>query len=193
MTSAIERLELLPAGRTASNTARKIVRMARRIANPEVPDGQQLSKVAFRGKEFAILHRRNYVDTAVVRQCFLQGQYDMPGGTHGLLADRFYEGIVASGSGPEVPMLSLATLLAAKPEALYVPFILKIDIEGAETALFDGDCSAVGRFPIIIMEPHDWLLPGQHSSLGFFRFHAAAGREFCVKNENIASIAFESL
>ena len=37
------------------------------------------------------------------------------------------------------------------------------------------------------------MLPGQLSSLDFFRFHAAAGREFAMNNENIASIAVERL
>jgi FkbM family methyltransferase len=98
----------------------------------------------------------------------------------------------SSGSGPEIAMATVETLLAAKPEHRYVPFILKIDIEGGEQALFEGNCSAISRFPLIIMEPHDWLLPGQGSSLPFFRFHAAAGREFCMKDENIASIDLRS-
>jgi FkbM family methyltransferase len=92
--------------------------------------------------------------------------------------------------GPEVLMLSMETLLEAKSPERYAPFLLKIDIEGAEKTLFAGDNSVPNRFPLIIMEPHDWLLPWQGSSLGFFRFHTAAGREFCMKHENIASIAY---
>ena len=51
----------------------------------------------------------------------------------------------------------------------------------------------INRFPLIVFEPHDWMLPGQLSSLDFFRFHASAGREFAMNNENIASIAVERL
>jgi FkbM family methyltransferase len=98
-----------------------------------------------------------------------------------------------SEEGPEVAMFTMATLLASKPHSHYVPFILKIDIEGGEKSLFEGDCSAISRFPLIIMEPHDWLLPGAGSSLSFFRFHAAAGREFCMKDENIASMDFHNI
>ena len=94
------------------------------------------------------------------------------------------------GNGPAITMLAIDSLLAEKTASNYVPFILKIDIEGAEKTLFDGDCSAINQFPLILMEPHDWLLPGQHTSVGFFRFHAAFGREFCMNNENIGSIAF---
>lgn len=95
---------------------------------------------------------------------------------------------IPGGPGDEIPMVSLFTLCASKSLAEYTPFLLKIDIEGAERNLFDGDVSAIDRFPIIIMEPHDWLLPGQHTSASFFRYHAASGREFIVNHENVASI-----
>lgn len=87
-----------------------------------------------------------------------------------------------------IAMVTIASLLQSKPDSKYIPFLLKIDIEGGEGSLFSGDCSAMKRFPLIIMEPHDWMYPGEGSSLSFFRFHAAAGREFCMKYENIASI-----
>ena len=96
----------------------------------------------------------------------------------------------SSDNGFEVSMLTVETLLSQKPASHYVPFLLKIDIEGSEKSLFEGDCSAISQFPLIILEPHDWLLPGEGTSLPFFRFHAAAGREFCMKNENIASMNF---
>lgn len=93
-------------------------------------------------------------------------------------------------AGPEsdLPTFSLRTLLESKPSSAYTPFLLKLDIEGAEKPLFDGDCSSIAQFPIIIMEPHDWFLPGQATSLGFFRFHASAGRELLIQHENIVSI-----
>lgn len=100
---------------------------------------------------------------------------------------------VETEEGPEVAMVTMASLLASKPESAFVPFILKIDVEGGEEALFSGDCSDINRFPLIIMEPHDWLLPGQGSSLPFFRFHTATKREFCMKDENIASINFKEI
>jgi len=91
--------------------------------------------------------------------------------------------------GIEVDMVCVETILLSKPAPQYAPFLLKVDIEGAEKNLFSGDVSTFNRFPLIIFEPHDWLLPGQLSSQEFFRFHAAAGREFCMNHENIASIA----
>jgi FkbM family methyltransferase len=95
------------------------------------------------------------------------------------------------GDGIAIEMVSVASLLASKPTSRYTPFLLKVDIEGAEQPLFAGDTSAINRFPLIILEPHDWLLPGQLSSQPFFEFHAKAGREFATNNENIASIALQ--
>ncbi|MCU1319513.1 MAG: FkbM family methyltransferase [Edaphobacter sp.] len=96
-----------------------------------------------------------------------------------------------NGEGPEIVTMAFQTLLASKPSDRYQPFLLKIDIEGAEKTLFAGDSSSLNSFPLIVMEPHDWMLPGQRTSVEFFRFHAAAEREFCMKHENIASIAFD--
>lgn len=95
----------------------------------------------------------------------------------------------SSHDGIEVAIISLETLLASKPVSGYSPFLLKVDIEGAEKSLFAGPASVLDQFPLIIVEPHDWLFPGQRTSVEFFRFHAQAGREFAMNNENIASIA----
>ena len=59
---------------------------------------------------------------------------------------------------------------------------------------FDGGMSyrTAEGVPLILAEPHDWLLHGQHTSVELFRFHAAAGREFAMNHENIASIAYPS-
>jgi FkbM family methyltransferase len=95
----------------------------------------------------------------------------------------------SAGEGPEIAMVSFETLLASKPASHYQPFLLKIDIEGAERDLFSNSAS-LNQFPIIMMEPHDWMLPGEGSSLGFSRFHADTGRELCIAHENLISIAF---
>lgn len=274
MICAVDRITSTPAGRLAFKAVRPMLHFMRRVANPHISTNQMISKVAYRDRKFSIQHRRTSADRAVIKQCFTQEQYDLPGGAHGALVKRLYQEIVASGrqplivdcganigasalwflarypqahvlaiepapdnfsllrkncagldidlrqagiaavdgiahlfnpgeegwsyqtteckAGPEVTMLSLATLLSTKPEDRYEPFLLKIDIEGAENALFAGDSSILNRFPLIVMEPHDWLLPGQRSSVEFFRFHAAARREFCMKNENVASVAFHS-
>jgi len=92
--------------------------------------------------------------------------------------------------GIEVRILSLATLMACRPASEFTPFLLKVDIEGAENSLFSANADLLDRFPVIVMEPHDWMFPGQQTSVEFFRFHAQAGREFAMKHENVASIAY---
>ena len=96
------------------------------------------------------------------------------------------------GDGINVEILSFERLMASKPQSTYSPFLLKVDIEGAEKSLFTASASLLDQFSLILAEPHDWLLPGQHTSVELFRFHAAAGREFAMNNENIASIACPS-
>lgn len=271
MTGAIDRVTSTPAGRVAFKAVRPIIHLVRRMANPGVSPDLMVSKVAYRDRQFSILHRRwSNDDVLAIKQCFEQLQYDMPIGALGVLIERLYQEILAAKRKPliidcganigasvtwfaaryphahivaiepapdnftllgrncagldvdlrqagiaahdgrahlqstggqmgyrtnadrngiEVDVISLETLLASKPAADYTPFLLKIDIEGAEKTLFRGNTSAFSQFPLIIFEPHDWLLPGQLSSQEFFRFHAAAGREFCMNHENIASIA----
>jgi FkbM family methyltransferase len=94
--------------------------------------------------------------------------------------------------GVEIQAFSVRSLLASKSPEEYTPFLLKIDIEGAEKSLFDGDTSAFDRFPLIILEPHDWRFPGNLSSQSFFRYHVESGREFCMRHENVASIVCDS-
>ena len=258
-------------GRVAHKTVSPIVQLWRRISNPDIPNDHTFTKVSHRGRTFNLEHRRWSQDDALaIKQCFTQGQYDMPIGAHGVLVENLYREIVASGLQPliidcganigasvawlsahypeahiiavepapenfallrrncagldvdfrlagissaegraylddrggghmsfrttserrgvEIDLVSVGSLLASKPNTAYAPFLLKVDIEGAEKDLFDGDTDPINRFPLIILEPHDWLMPGQHTSQEFFRFHAAAGREFCMKHENVASV-----
>jgi FkbM family methyltransferase len=271
MQRVLERVTSTFVGRVAHKAASPFVHLLRRIWNPDIPEDHTFTRVAYRGRTFNLEHRRWSQDDALaIKQCFTQGQYDMPIGAHGALVENLYREIVASGLQPliidcganigasvawlsahypeahivavepapenfallrrncagldvdfrlagissadgrayldnrggghmsfrttsehrgvEIDLISIGSLLTSKPSTAYVPFLLKIDIEGAEKNLFDGDTDPINRFPLIILEPHDWLMPGQHTSQEFFRFHAASGREFCMKHENVASI-----
>jgi len=95
-----------------------------------------------------------------------------------------------SGAGLEISMISLKIIIEQKPASAFTPFILKIDIEGAEKELFDGDTSLIDSFPIILLEPHDWMLHGQETTLGFFRFHVACRRELYLCGENLLSLKY---
>jgi len=101
-------------------------------------------------------------------------------------------GVDAAG-GYEVAMLSLATILAENPASRYEPFILKIDIEGGEKELFSGDWTVIDRFPVLVIEPHDWILPGTQVASGFFRFHSNTDRDFAYRGENVFSLSYRRL
>jgi FkbM family methyltransferase len=97
-----------------------------------------------------------------------------------------------NGAGEKIAMVSVETIVQQN-SASSVPFILKVDIEGYEARLFEQPTQATASFPIIIVEPHDWLLPGQGTALNFFKFHSSNGRDFLYGNENVFSIDYSGL
>ena len=70
-----------------------------------------------------------------------------------------------------------------------VPFIVKIDIEGFESDLFSSNTEWIRRFPLILIELHDWLLPGQACSQNFLKAISAENRDFVHQGETIFSIS----
>ena len=66
------------------------------------------------------------------------------------------------------------------------PFIIKIDIEGAEGGIDFTEISEVlQKFQLIIIELHDWMFPWQGKSLEFLKFAANGRWDFLHKGENI--------
>jgi FkbM family methyltransferase len=70
----------------------------------------------------------------------------------------------------------------------FVPFIIKIDIEGGEKDLFKKNTDWIDKFKIIIIEPHDWLYEGELTMKNFLNEIANLDRDFILLNENIVSI-----
>ncbi len=64
-------------------------------------------------------------------------------------------------------------------------FIVKVDIEGGETALFRSNTEWVKEPAAIIVELHDWLYPGQGTSRNFLAAMAAFPHDFLVRGENV--------
>ena len=83
--------------------------------------------------------------------------------------------------------LSVAELLERHGDCQ--PFICKIDIEGAEQELFSANTQWLERFPIVIIELHDWLFPRSGNSANFLRAIAGTNRDFILSGENIFSVA----
>lgn len=70
-----------------------------------------------------------------------------------------------------------------------VPFLLKVDIEGFEHDLFSRPAPWLDDFYVVVMELHDWMMPGEARSGNFLRAIAPLNRDFVHINENIFSIA----
>lgn len=96
------------------------------------------------------------------------------------------EGAAQGGQrGQVVESISPRSILADPALGQATPLILKIDIEGAEGELFDGDVEWLGRFALVIIELHDWMLPFQGTSSSFFKAIARFNFDFVHRNENI--------
>ncbi len=84
--------------------------------------------------------------------------------------------------------VTVAEILAEYRAQGCVPFAVKIDIEGAESELFSANHEWVDEFPLLVVELHDWLFPGQRTSRSFLAAVAEKDRDFIYLDENIFSI-----
>jgi FkbM family methyltransferase len=71
----------------------------------------------------------------------------------------------------------------------FFPFIIKIDIEGAEQGVFSENTEWIARTPLVIVELHDWLLPKAGTSRPFLQCISQLNRDFVSIGEDIYSIA----
>ncbi len=69
------------------------------------------------------------------------------------------------------------------------PFIVKVDIEGAERDLFAEATEWVAKTPVVIVELHDWLLPKQGVARPFLKCISNLNRDFVQLGDNIFSIS----
>jgi len=65
------------------------------------------------------------------------------------------------------------------------PFIVKIDIEGAQASLFRSNTDWVGRAHLISLELDDWLLPWQGTSRNFFACISRYPFDYLLGGENL--------
>lgn len=93
----------------------------------------------------------------------------------------------AATSAPgRVPQIDMTELLTLAPQA--TPFIAKIDIEGSEKAVFSADTRWVSRFPLVIVELHDTMFPGQGVARPFLKKMAELERDFVCRTETVFSV-----
>lgn len=86
-------------------------------------------------------------------------------------------------------IVSVNTLLKDFQDDRFVPFLIKIDIEGFEENLFQKNTEWIDRFPIIVIELHDWMLPGQGNARYFLKEISSRDRDFVFYGENVFSIS----
>ena len=67
----------------------------------------------------------------------------------------------------------------------YAPLICKIDIEGGESDLFRTNDAWVDQFPLIVIELHDWLLPGTSNSKTFLSAISKRNFDVVYRGENM--------
>lgn len=65
------------------------------------------------------------------------------------------------------------------------PLLVKIDIEGFEKELFARNTQWIAETYVVIVEPHDWLLPGEGSSFSFQQAMARHCFEIHIRGENL--------
>lgn len=88
-----------------------------------------------------------------------------------------------------VPIVGVNGIVEAAIGAGMSPFIVKIDIEGFESELFSHNTEWIDQFPVLIIELHDWMLPGSGSARSFLREIAARDRDFVYHGENVFSLS----
>lgn len=68
------------------------------------------------------------------------------------------------------------------------PFIVKIDVEGFEDALFKEDTSWIDSVKVLAIEIHDWMMPGQAVSSNLLKALGGKNRDLVFRGENLFSV-----
>jgi hypothetical protein len=88
-------------GRLTHKAFRPLIHLARQVSHPGIPTDHNQTAANYRGHRFVFEHRRwSQSDALAIQQCFTEAQYDLPSGTHGVLIDKTYDDIIASGRQP---------------------------------------------------------------------------------------------
>jgi FkbM family methyltransferase len=125
--------------------------------------------------QFITLHRALGIDQA---QYMIDAKMnDYWGHKTALVSDSNY--------GSSVTGISVESLIHLAPDSS--PFVFKIDIEGAEADLSFADWTQILEFPVVVIEPHDWMLPGRRCLANLFSALGKHGtsRDILIEGENL--------
>lgn len=90
---------------------------------------------------------------------------------------------VPAGTPDSVPAFSMQDLMGMAGK--HQPLIVKIDVEGAQAAVFSGDTSWLGHTDLLMLELDDWQLPWQGTSRSFMRAVSAYPMDYLLSGELI--------
>ena len=86
----------------------------------------------------------------------------------------------------EIRVMTIAEILQSRPDCALA--IVKIDIEGFESDLFQTNLDWIDDCPLIIIELHDWLFPAAQTSANFLKAISGRNRDFVYRGENVFSL-----
>lgn len=92
-------------------------------------------------------------------------------------------GTMTHRSNDGVPVVTIPMLTKMVDDASL--FIVKVDIEGFENDLFADNLDWLDDAHVVMIEPHDWMLPGQRSSGTFQQAMATHPFEIFIRGENL--------
>lgn len=92
---------------------------------------------------------------------------------------------IAAHGNETIEVIDTLTILAEMEAKDAYPFIYKIDIEGSEHDLFSGDVSWMDKFPCIVIELHDWMLPFSGNSSNFLQAIGKMEWDVIPRGENL--------
>ena len=88
--------------------------------------------------------------------------------------------------------ITINEILNQKNNDKYSPFLVKIDIEGHEKELFNNNTEWFDKFKIVIIEIHDWMIPGKSISKNYLNTLVDSmkkhNRDIIIRGENLISI-----
>jgi FkbM family methyltransferase len=87
----------------------------------------------------------------------------------------------------EIKGYSIATLVGMAGGNSDCLLLAKIDIEGFENELFSSNIDWVHDAHALIVEPHDWMIPGQATANNLLQAISAQPRDFLVSGEHVMS------
>ena len=93
----------------------------------------------------------------------------------------------------KIQMVSMWTLMNKIFSSGGKPFILKIDIEGAECEVFRTASEWLEEWPIVMVELHDWMLPGSASSASLLKAISDAKRDVVIVGSTLVFLSNKQL